>query len=113
MFRPNVTGLLHRLTGTDLYMRESFAAPVKCPAAAVNLKVKTDKTSVRADSSASRGQADEVISDARVLIVAYMKPANGDKFEFDGVSYKIVSTHVRRTVAGKVDHYECDLEILP
>lgn len=113
MFTPNLVGNLYRSTGFDSYGRSSFSDFVLCPFASVTLKKTSQKTSVRADSSASRGAADEIVSNARILVPGYIVIEVGDEFEFQTTRYRIVSKHVRRSVFGRVDHIECDLEILP
>lgn len=114
MFRPNSMGQLFVRAGRDLHGRPTyFPRGVACPYAPVNLTQKALKTTVRADSSATRGSADETVSTAVVLIDKSMAPKNGDKFEAEGISYEIISTHPRKTVAGALDHYECALQVLP
>lgn len=113
MFRPNAVGKLHKLTGRDVHGREQYAAGINCPFAQVNLSRRATKTDRRADSSASRGSADEVTSWAKILVVAFMKPSLNDKFCFLDDSYRVVAVHPRRTVAGLLDHWELDLEVLP
>jgi hypothetical protein len=76
--------------------------------------VGAEKTSVRADSSASRGSTDEMVATrAKILIANYVQCAIGDRFAFEGMTYLIISMHVRRSVMGNIDHFECDLEITP
>lgn len=113
MFRPNSKGMLYRKTGRDVHGHPAYGAGVECPFAPVNLNIKALKTTVRADSSASRGSADETVSVARILIVPFVVPNRGDRFDFDDMSFEIVSTHGRRSVSGELDHYECDLQVLP
>lgn len=113
MFRPNQIGKLHKLTGRDIHARPTYAPPIDCPFAPVNLNVKTDKTNVRADSSASRGSADELISKAKILIVKQIKPGFEDRFEHLEVLYRVVAIHPRYTVTGELDHYEVDMEVQP
>lgn len=113
-FTPNLIGRLYRPEGNDIHGRPRFGAPTDCQFAVVNAKRQTEKTSVRADSSASRGSADEITTGlGRILIARHHTVEIGDLFEFDGDSYDIVSKHARRSVFGEVDHYECDLEVRP
>lgn len=113
MFRPNQIGRLYRLTGRDVHSRPSYAAPIDCPFAPVSLSVKTNKTNVRADSSASRGSADELIARTRILIIPQIEPKFEDSFEFKNTRYRIAAIHPRYTVTGELDHYEADLEVQP
>lgn len=114
MFQPNLVGKLARLVGRDVHNRATYTAPSDCPFGAVNLDVGSQKTSVRADSSASRGSADEIAAmRAKILVPAWIPIKIGDKFMFDGMTFQIATTHTRRSVMGSVDHIECDMEIIP
>lgn len=113
MFQPNQIGKLHRLTGRDIHARPTYAEPIDCPFAPVNMNVRTDKTISRADSSASRGSADELIAKAKILVVPRIRPVFDDSFEFAGSHYRVASIHPRFTVTGALDHYEIDLEVQP
>lgn len=113
-FTPNRVGELRRLQEHDIYGQAVLGDPVKCAFAVVNAKRKSLKTSVRADSSASRGNADEVTTDLGcILVPSYQSIEIGDHFSFDEDEYVVVSKHVRRSVTGKIDHYECDIEVVP
>lgn len=114
MFEPNLVGELHRLTGRDVHARATYADPGPCAFGAVNLAVGAQKTSVRADSSASRGSADEIAAQrAKILVAPYIAVAIGDKFVYEGVNYQIKTVHVRRSILAYVDHFECDMEVIP
>lgn len=114
MFQPNQIGKLSRLTGRDVHAREIYAEPTDCPFGAVNLDVGTQKTNVRADSSASRGAADEIATvRAKILVSPLVVIGIGDRFQFDGITYRIQSKHTRRSIMGGVDHFECAMEIVP
>ena len=113
MFEPNLMGRLLRRTGRDVHSRPTYTAPSDCPFGAVNLDVGAQKTSVRADSSASRGAADEIATmRAKILVPSWIAIAIGDRFEFDGMAFQISTRHTRRSVMGTIDHIECDMEIL-
>ena len=113
-FTPNQVGMIENKIGFDLH-----GSPLTAPArplqfAVINLRRKTGKTTVRADSSASRGSADEITTDqARILVAKHERINIGDVFLFDGDSYDVLSKHVRRSILGMIDHYECDLEVRP
>lgn len=114
MFEPNSVGRLFRVIGRDVHSRPTYSAGIECPFAPVNLEVGAQKTSVRADSSASRGAADELAATlAKILIVQYVSVTIGDKFSFEGINYRIARKHIRRSVAGVIDHIECQLEVIP
>lgn len=114
MFTPNLIGMIERATGFDINGSVVTTPPRPIQFAMVNLRRKTGKTTVRSDSSASRGAADEITTDlARILVAKHEQIEIGDIFVFDGDSYDVSSKHVRRSVLGKVDHFECDLQVRP
>lgn len=114
MFSPNLIGALRNRTGRDVHGMAVYGDPVICPFAVVNLERRSQKTSVRADSSGSRGSADEVAStNLKILVPSYVVINVDDEFTFEGERYQVSTKHKRRSVAGGVDHIECDLEVLP
>lgn len=114
MFQPNLVGVLRNRIGRDVHGMPSYGSERACPFAIVNLELRTQKTSVRADSSGSRGSADEVTSsNLKILVPSYVQIAVDDQFTFEGQRYQISTKHVRRSVMGTIDHIECDLEVLP
>lgn len=113
MFLPNLYGTLEKKTGYDVNADRKFASKVDCPYAAVNMKIDVQKTSVRADSSASRGSADEVAATRAVILVpAFVSVGLGDRFtDAIGERFFISSLHPRYSVGGVLDHYELALEM--
>lgn len=113
MFMSNLVGSISTLKGYDVHAREIYSPRRVCPFAIVTLEIGAEKTSVRTDSSASRGSADEMtVERGKILIANYVDVKINDRFEFEGVTYKIISKFARRSVAGLIDHYECDLEVI-
>ena len=114
MFTPNLVGELRRRLGRDIHGQPMLGLATPCPFAQVNLESKVQKTSVRADSSGSRGSADEIASTRlKILVPAWIAINLDDEFSFDGGRYQVKTKHKRRSTTGTVDHIECDLEILP
>lgn len=113
MFLSNSIGELRRAQGRDIHARVTYAAPVSCPFAPVNLARKVEPTDRRADTSASRGAAEEIVSAAKILVPAYVSIGIDDLFSFSGNTYRVSGVHDRYTVAGEFDHFECNLEVMP
>ena len=106
----NTTGSLTRLTGTTRRGEPEWdATPVRCAVDVIQLSGKIAKTSVRTDSSASRGNAEEREADARILFQLVAKPKTGDRFEIDGLRLRIESVELRRDTFGQPDHYDTSL----
>lgn len=111
MFSPNLMGSIQRLQSRDIHGRHVLSDPVKCPFGPVSLNIGAVKTSVRADSSASRGSANQISVEAgSILISKNVGPKMNDIFTFSGVNFEITSVHERYSVDGFLDHYQCDLE---
>ncbi len=67
-----------------------------------------EPTSVRSDSSASRGNAQElVMTNAKILFPAHVRIAIGDRFEIQSYDLGLVGREPRISVAGELDHLEC------
>ncbi|GAL22946.1 hypothetical protein JCM19235_1247 [Vibrio maritimus] len=66
-------------------------------------------SSVRADSSASRGRAEETLIDYRLIIEKTVTPQKGDKIVLDGNKSMIVlRVHERMDMRGLLHHWEVD-----
>jgi hypothetical protein len=113
MFRPNQICLLSRRTGRDEYAQETFSDPVEIGYSPVRLERKVEKTSVRADSSASRGQADQVVVNASILVEKTVTLALDDRLTIEGDDYRVSLIHRRKNVFGVLDHLQVDLEPMP
>ncbi len=114
MFRPNQIGYLQSIVSRDVHGRVFYSEPRVCPFGVVSMKIASKKTTVRADSSASRGSADEFSAErARILIPARITVIFGDRFLFRGLIFKIETIHNRFSIDSQLDHFECDMESLP
>lgn len=97
--------------GYDAHGRE-VAGPgenVKC--AVVKLPISREKSSVRADSSATRGAAHELTGDARLLFPITLDINTGDKVVIAGISLRVVGVHPRFTVVGVHHHNQVELDV--
>lgn len=112
MFIPNTTAdVYRRIVGDlDLFGRESFAPKETLPCGVVTYDVKVLKSSVRADTSASRGQAEQEEGIARFLFLPQSNLKQGDVIKKDGMSFEVIEVHIRRNVLGKIDHHEVDMK---
>lgn len=111
MFIANLTGSLQKITGRDVHGRHELSPSMPCPFSPVSLANASTKTTVRADSSASRGSSDERVTErGKVLIPTFISVSNNDIFTFQGIKYEIVMVHQRYSTGGRLDHFECDLE---
>lgn len=110
MFIPNNTALLHRVSAhRDTRGERTYARPVRVPCGVVTLALEIGKTSVRADSSGSRGRAEEQQGTARILFPTYIKIAELDMIQVEEETLEVIQIVPRRHILGHLDHYEVDL----
>jgi hypothetical protein len=107
MFRPNRTCTINKRTGFDLYGQGTVSAAVTEPCAVVKMRTLATPTTVRSDSSASRGHGEEFITYNVFLLTAATTAAIEDKITISGVAMRLVDMHPRYNIAGELDHWEC------
>lgn len=71
----------------------------------------SEATSVRTDSSASRGASREIVADARLLFPQGSEVKIDDRVDVLGHSLKVVSVFPRQALGGRLDHYQVDLMV--
>lgn len=111
MFVANRTCILRqKLKQYDAYGQATYASPKRVRFALVRFDTKIEDTTVRADSSATRGNMKEFHATGRILVDKRYKPDHGDLVAFDNKVFRIKEVEPRYNVLGKLDHYECDFE---
>lgn len=108
-FLPNLKATLRR--ARDEYTATgsvTYADPEPIRLAVVTLGGNVSKTSVRADSSASRGAAEELRHEARLMMPVKVKPRLYDRVEVGGWDIEIKEVIPRWDIFGKLDHYQVD-----
>lgn len=107
MFFPNTKcDLYRRSTTSDNFGRYHYADKVSAPCAVIFLDVTIQKSSVRADTSGSRGQAEQFQGDAMILFVKRQAITEGDVIFIDGRWLEVIEVEPRRNVLGKLDHLQ-------
>lgn len=97
--------------GYDIHAKEQLGDSYRAKCAVVKLTSVSEATSVRTDSSASRGSAREIVADARLLFGPKTKINIDDKVDVMGFSLKVLSIFPRLTIGGRHDHNQIDLAI--
>jgi hypothetical protein len=111
IFKPNTKCVLYENLGFNTFGEPKFSSPKEIGISIVRLITADMKTSVRTDSSATRGNAEEETSPkAKFLFSRKIRPNKGDKVEIHGITLRIISVEPRIDVLGTLDHYESDLE---
>ncbi len=109
MFRPNVNCTLRRLLdGYDVYGRAQLGQPVPMKCGVVKLRDKRQQTTVRADSSGSRGFGEEQVVDVKLLLPKSSEVKAGDVIAVAGMSLEVAVVHQRFAMSGRLDHYEVE-----
>ncbi len=108
MFRPNLNCVIKKQGSYDQYGMPIVGQRVKERCAVVRLRNFNEKSSVRADSSASRGNAREMQASVLILLQANTQAEHDCVIELNKDQYRIMSMHARFNIAGKVDHYEVE-----
>jgi hypothetical protein len=108
MLRPHTPCTITPAGGYDIYGQESSGVPYESVCAVVKVQTRHDKTAVRADSSASRGYADEPTVDARLLFKPDTPIKRGDKVVFMGIAVQVIEVMPRTGLYGVLDHYQVD-----
>lgn len=107
MFSPNQSCRIRLTSGKSDVRGQPIPGRIiaeRC--AVVKLLVTNEKSSVRADSSASRGNAQEMEATS-IILLSIMTQANiDDIILIAGVELRIKGRHPRFDVTGALDHFE-------
>jgi hypothetical protein len=107
MFRPNLKCRIQLASGkNDVHGQPIPGRFVNERCAIVKLVISNEKSSVRADSSASRGNAMEMEATSVILLERTSQANIDDIIAVSGVKLRIMARHQRYDVAGRFDHFE-------
>lgn len=105
--------VLEKGGGYDLYggKKAGTSTPDRC--AIVKLAIGQQHSTVRVDSGATRGGADELRADAVLLMPKVSKVAIDDLITIPSHNIKVRVTGIRprHSVAGRLDHYQVEAKI--
>lgn len=106
LFKPNLDCQISRHTGMNVYGEESLAEAVKARCAIIKLEINVEKSSVRADSSASRGAGREYQGIAKLLFPTTVSVGLDDQVEVAGYKLRVLGVFPRHNLQGIYDHLE-------
>lgn len=107
MFRANQNCVILVSSGkNDIYGQPLPSVRVRERCSVVKLDISSIRSTVRADSSASRGNAREIEADAVILLTKNTVAQINDVIEIAGANLRITTRHPRFNVAGELDHIE-------
>jgi hypothetical protein len=107
MFRPTLPCKIQLASGKNDVRGQPIPGPLvgeKC--AVVKLVISNEKSSVRADSSASRGTAQEMEAQSVILLGASTRAQIDDIIIVAGYKLRITGRQPRFDVDMRLDHYE-------
>ncbi|WP_155801877.1 hypothetical protein [Magnetospirillum molischianum] len=109
---PHLDCTIAKRAGNDRHGQPVYGEILPAHVGVVKFDVGADKTSVRSDSSASRGKGDEPQADARLLFPAWgVQPSVGDIVELQGARLRVQTVNPRLAVLGRLDHWQVDCVI--
>jgi hypothetical protein len=109
MFIPNGTCYIRRkLNSFTKYGEPAYGNKTSIPFAQVRFDAMTEDSTVRADSSATRGNIKEFHASGRLLVPASVAPSWGDLFIVHGKVFQAKQVEPRYSVLGVLDHYQVD-----
>ncbi|MDL2285094.1 hypothetical protein LJC19_08170 [Oxalobacter sp. OttesenSCG-928-P03] len=106
VFGMNVPCTITKLEGSDVYGKAKFGKEIKTKCSVASLMVANKDTTVRADSSGTRGHAEEVVSDAKLLFHKNTDISLGDKLTLPHIKLSVVAILPRYNVWSVLDHLE-------
>ena len=106
MLRPCNFCLISKKTSVDLYGQESHLPAVSERCSIVKCRKYEQHTTVRADSSSSRGFANEFLSQNKILLLPATIASFDDKLTVANIVIRVTSLTPMYDVWGKLDHYE-------
>lgn len=107
MFIPNTRGYWQKKAAKRSIMgKEMFSAPRLLPLSIVTLKDGVMPTSVRADSSASHGAAEQMEAAAVFLVPPLFALAIGDVVRIGATLIEVTGLQRRNDIFGKLDHLQ-------
>lgn len=111
MLNANAICTVRKVSGFDVYGKPAFGVAFNEPCAVVVARGEQQNTTVRADSSQSRGHGDEFTSTHKILLSGETRVKLGDQITLRGRLIRVMTMHDRYDVGGTIDHFEVTGEL--
>lgn len=98
-------------TGNNGFGEAVYSAPRQAKCAVLKLEKARQHSTVRADSSGTRGHAEEYIAEGRLLMKKNDPIKVDDYIEVNGLTLRVLSVRPRYNVFSKIDHLEIEATI--
>jgi hypothetical protein len=108
ILRPRTRCVVSPTRGHDVLGKELLGDSFDALCAVVKINTQHSKTSVRADSSASRGAAEEVTVAARLLFAPSVAIKKGDRVVVADIAVRVTEVMPRIGLDGRLDHNQVD-----
>ena len=107
MFNPNLSCQVRRSSGkNDVYGQPLPGIVINEKCSIVKLSLTNEKSAVRADTSASRGNALELEAISVILMTPKSQARIDDLIYVSGVVLRVMGRIPRYDVSGVINHYE-------
>lgn len=103
--------LIHSVSGFDQFGQPKDIDTVKELVAVVKFNITAQHSTVRTDSSATHGRAQEERADVVLLFSPKTITKIGDRITMLGHDLRVSGMFPRFTVGGKLDHYQVEASI--
>ena len=111
MFRPNTTCTISSANGqTDVYGSPLVSVTLIEGCSIAKMVIDEKRSSLRADTSASRGNAREIESNTVILLTKSTQAQIDDYIAVAGNQFRIMSMSPKHDIIGNLDHYEASCE---
>lgn len=113
MFYPNLTCTIWPVSDNNEYGEKELGSPREAGCAIIYYRDQIGETSVRADSTASRGNARQSEIDVRLLVESHSVLKKGEIVQIHGFDEKLEVDRAfpRHGFGGEIHHYQVDLRI--
>lgn len=111
MYLPKTPCLVQHKAGDDVYGRPVFTAWIPERCAVVSLAVSDVQSSVRADSSGSRGNAEEIEAVSVILFGPRTIADRNDIVSIAGFKLLVKGKEPKFSVTGAIDHFRMTLTL--
>jgi hypothetical protein len=105
MLPPRNVCSIEKPLGKNIHGEPTFAPAIAERCSIVKSKERIMNTTVRADSSASRGYGDEFVNENDILLTPKTSAKPQDRITVAGIALRIISLRPQFDVWGVLDHY--------
>lgn len=106
---PQLTATIEAAIGTDIHGQPIYGPRRSVGVGVVRMRLGGKITSVRADSSASRGWSEEQVADVVLLMETTVTPGLGDRVTLRGATLQVQNIHPRFDLLGNLAHWQVEL----